>query len=132
MTSRLQFSKTTSHIALTIGLVLALLFTQWVGFVHSVVHAGWQGQYVSTSTGFYVDSIESQISPKSDVSNNSDSNVSHSCTLFDALTLAATVHTPPYLPLLLPTVRMVQLWVSYISHVVRFIPHFCSRAPPSA
>lgn len=124
----LQSSKTvTNNVVLTMLLVVALLFTQWAGLVHSVVHAGWQDSYVSASKSadFYADSIKNK-------QGGDSSTAFHSCTLFDALTLAATVHTPFYLPLLLPTERMAQLWVSYISRVVRFIPHFCSRAPPAA
>ncbi len=124
--SKLNKANNTNTIVWTVLLVAALLFTQWAGLVHSVVHAGWSDSYVPASrlSDFYVDSIKNKQS-------SDGSTVSHSCTLFDAFTLAATVHTPPYLPLLLPTVRMVQLWVSYISRVVRFVPHFSSRAPPA-
>jgi hypothetical protein len=97
-------------------LMLAMLGAQWVGLTHRVEHADWRQAASAASV----------------LSSDSGKDVTHSCTLFDAATLAFSLHTPSFIAPLLSNVRVLALWAAFSSWSAPFTCHFSSRAPPLA
>lgn len=104
---------------LAVLLSSSLLFTQWLGLGHKVAHAE---QYQATVTKTLSSSVTSE----------QDGKLSHSCLLFDAVTLGAALLTALYAGLLLRDQRIKLLATPLRSWSAPFSSHFCSRAPPSA
>jgi hypothetical protein len=110
------------HPVPAVFLVLALLCTQWAGLLHSVTHAGWQTGYARTVSVLTIFSD----------GGNSKETLSHSCSIFDASTLADIVHVMPAPAPLLAGVQILALWSAFSSWNPPFPHHFSPRAPPPA
>ncbi|MDQ7969034.1 MAG: hypothetical protein REI95_05265 [Oxalicibacterium faecigallinarum] len=97
-------------------LVLALLCAQWAGLHHRIEHAGLISPHV-------LQTIEAE--------DNHQPEATHSCILFDGISLAdATPLLPVSLPLL-PGARVLALWHAFASWDAPLLCHFSSRAPPA-
>jgi hypothetical protein len=96
----------------------SLLFTQWLGLSHKVAHAE---QYQAAVTKVFSSSVTS----------GQDGKLSHSCLLFDAVTLGAALQTAIYAGLLLRNQSAKLLATPLRSWSAPFSSHFCPRAPPS-
>jgi hypothetical protein len=103
----------------TATLVLALLFAQFAGLQHRIAHSGRQG-----------DPSFSQSQAGSDTGDTGKTNDTHSCVMFDAATLAATVNATPCVPLLAAGAEALAQPVVPASWNAPVFHHFLSRAPP--
>lgn len=128
-----------SALPIVLLLTMALLFAQWTGLKHRIVHAAMaplhlQSQALpqSESSSQPESALQSQpVSPlKSLASSGSDTDLSHSCLAFDAATVADSMHTPPFLLPLLTSIQVLSLWAAYISWDAPLTLCFSSRAPP--
>lgn len=106
------------------ALALALVFVQSLGLLHGVSHAGMQqgGPGLLAERGASGDS------------NPFDSRLfdaRHSCSSFEAATLAAALHVTPFAALLLASASLPVLTALPVSRDAPTRCHYLSRAPPS-
>jgi hypothetical protein len=115
---RRNVSDSTRNIAFSALLTVALLFAQWTGLGHRIIHGGLQGTQLSSlpaaSLTMQWDDIKSH----------------HSCVAFDAATLADGANSASFVAALLPNLGVIVLWVAFASWYAPLICHFSSRAPP--
>ncbi|NEX61341.1 hypothetical protein G3574_09640 [Noviherbaspirillum sp. 17J57-3] len=98
---------------------MALLFAQWAGLKHRIVHAAlMQGAQTAMQTD------------ASAGKSGGDADLSHSCLAFDAAATADALHMPPVLPPLLSSARVLSLWAAFLSWDAPPSLCFSSRAPP--
>jgi hypothetical protein len=107
-----------SDIALALLLAVALLFAQWAGLAHRIVHAELMEAHPYAAVQVDIDG-----DGKAD---------HHSCAAFDAATVADTIHLPPFIAPLVSSVRVLALWTAFLSWDAPFSLCFSSRAPPPA
>jgi hypothetical protein len=126
--------RNTAFIAL---LAMALLFAQALGFVHGIVHAGWQEGAVHSlidESLFDYDHDDDHHDEATHADGHPDGVHAHaqhhSCAAYDAATLSAGVHFnfPP--PPLLPPTRVLALWQAFASWDAPPDCPFSPRAPP--
>ena len=97
------------------ALVFSLLFAQFSGLQHRIEHAKWNnGQSIV----------------RADVSHNAKDDPKHSCSLFDAATLADSVNAAPPCPLPSAGAYLPALWLMRASWDAPLLLPFRSRAPP--
>jgi hypothetical protein len=103
------------------ALVVALLFSQWMGLQHRILHAGWvNGKPAATAMAGQDRQVDAYGHAKS-----------HSCALFDGITLAATAAVfVPALPVV-SCAKVTALWIAYKSWAAPLTRFFSSRAPPA-
>jgi hypothetical protein len=104
---------------LALLLALAMLCAQWAGLAHRVAHAHLLGQMTFASVS----------APQCD---DATHDPHHSCSLFDAATLASGVHTAAFEFAPTLNVQTLALWTAFLSWQAPFSRHFSSRAPPQA
>ena len=129
MRSRRQTERL-SRSAIAALLTIALLFTQWLGLWHRVVHADrLTAQNVSTTT-FNTTSVARKPFTRSVDGSGADN---HSCAAFDAATLADLLDLPhPRAKAVQPGTALLALWVAFASWDAPLAHFFSSRAPPLA
>jgi hypothetical protein len=110
------------HFVVAILLAMALLFAQWAGLVHSVAHAGWE-------SGLQQRAVTSELRPIADMGGTGHH---HSCLEFNAATLAASIHSVTFIPLLPPLVYVPIVEALLVSWDGLPAYYFSPRAPPSA
>ena len=105
----------------TMLLVVAILFAQWVGVVHRVVHGTGQPRgavsAVSTTAPLLPDWVNF---------------ASHSCAELDAATLGAALSRAVFSMPIVPHVYEAAQPVTFSSWVAPFVCRFSSRAPPQS
>jgi hypothetical protein len=140
----LRASLRRSALPIVLLLTMALLFAQWTGLKHRIVHAAMTPLYLqsqslppSASSSQPDSQWQSQSqwqwqwqSPASTFGSGSDTDLSHSCLAFDAATVADSIHTPPFLLPLLTSAQVLSLWAAFISWDAPLSLCFSSRAPP--
>lgn len=137
------FTKADRITRTTIAMVLmgVLLCAQWLGHWHRVAHGNGLSAFASAAqASIGMDAIpsvhaeaERHTSVGSDDHGSEDASKSdhrHSCSLFDAATLASIVHSTPFELPLITSVRVLALWTAFISWQAPVTCHFSSRAPP--
>lgn len=117
-----HFQLSRNYRALVRLLILGLLFAQWSGFHHRIIHG---------VPGYEVSGAVSESPLATSAASRSDA-VQHSCAAFDAATLAATVHSMPIIGPLLPNLHVSIAWIAFVSRPTPFVCHFLSRAPPAS
>lgn len=137
----MQSMRSSRSVVLVTVLVMMLLFAQGLGYLHGIMHAGWQPgavhSLIDESIFDYGDSDSHQGKAITQADGGGDADHAaahdehhHSCAAYDAATLGASVHFSfPPLPLL-PPPRVLALWQAFASWDAPFICHFSSRAPP--
>ncbi|WP_395822434.1 hypothetical protein [Collimonas sp.] len=103
-------------------LVLALMFSQWLGLTHSIVHAAWENKQATQLTHL-TSVIEKTI--------EGGGKAHHSCAAFDDATLAAVIYSMPLNLPPVPGTHVMAKWQAFASWDAPFACHFLSRAPPS-
>lgn len=135
------------HMGLALALTLAamLLFSQWLGLLHGIAHAGWPEQaHASPVASFnaalfnYVDDdagVDADLD--ADAGNPADGKLPaahgkphHSCAEYDAAAGAAGIHARFFSPPLIPGTQVLALWQAFASWDAPAVCHFSSRAPP--
>ena len=113
-------SRQRSSVAITIWIVMCLLFAQWLGFAHAISHAGGKPEITSN-----------QLVAADKASLAFDhQKASKSCAALDAATLGAGLHSAPVLSLLL-TLSPTRVDCAVLNPWQQsFIALFSSRAPP--
>jgi hypothetical protein len=101
-------------------LAFALLFAQWIGIAHTIAHAD---QFLAQNHAMV---------SGSDTDQDHGDSLSHSCLLFDAITLSAALHTAEFGGLKLLAASVPAMNIALLSWEAPFSSHFSSRAPPSA
>lgn len=115
-----------SRNALAAFLVLALLFAQWAGVIHRVVHAERMAAPAKIVSAVKV--FVGQAPPlNQSESTNQDK---HSCAAFDAATLGASLPMPFACLPVLPGAAVLALWSAFISWEPPLTHFYSSRAPP--
>jgi hypothetical protein len=94
---------------------LAILCAQWAGLAHRIAHAHMQ---VAATSVAAVNGDAADHDPH------------HSCSLFDAATLASGMHTAPFQLAPILTAETLAVWTAFLSWQAPFSCHFSSRAPP--
>ena len=120
---------------LALALAAMLLFSQWLGLLHGIAHAGWpEHARVSSVTSFnaalfnYVDvSAGSHADAKHHAAHEKSH---HSCVEYDAAAGAAGIHAAFFSPPLIPGTQVLALWQAFASWDAPVVCHFSSRAPP--
>ncbi|MDF3035265.1 MAG: hypothetical protein K0S28_539 [Paucimonas sp.] len=110
-----QFLKLPNRTLIALLLALATLFAQFAGQLHRIEHANWNG------TGTLQWSQDEQ---------ESDALKSHSCLVFDAITLADLLATGIILAAALAGRQAVNQRLFRSVHIGVFTALFLSRAPP--
>ena len=105
----------------TMLLVVAILFAQWVGVVHRVVHGTGQPRGSVSAESTTVPLLPDWVSF-----------ASHSCAEFDAATVGDTMSSAVLSAPLLPNMYEIAQRVAFSSWTVPFLCRFSSRAPPQA
>lgn len=126
-------------------LAWVLLYAQWMGLQHGVVHAGWQGMVaVSDSTTLYPPGLPDPMPAVDSSASNGNSHTAgiadshgkrdatHSCAAFDAAAMADAL--PALLAALLPKApaHCQSARVAIASWDAPLLLPFSSRAPPAA
>ena len=106
-----------ARMPLALMLALALLFAQWAGFSHRIEHRAPLHLHAETAMQHIVDAHD-------------DDETSHSCSLYDAATLGATLQTATAGLPLLPTCAILAAAHRFASWNATPYPLFRSRAPP--
>jgi len=102
-----------TYFAPVVILMMVVLFAQWIGLRHGIVHAGLQHSTVSVTQ------------------TDSDSgDAHHSCIAFDAAALADSISPGAYLAPFFTSARVLALWTAFASWDAPFSYYFSSRAPP--
>lgn len=103
---------------LAVLLAIGLVFAQWAGLGHRIAHAPLSQERVIALSASAAGDPES-------------GGAYHSCLIFDAATLGASLHTPPFAALP-PAARCTPLpALPFLSWMAPFAPQFSSRAPPA-
>ncbi|HEV2611168.1 MAG TPA: hypothetical protein VGU61_12935 [Noviherbaspirillum sp.] len=110
----------THRILFAILMAAALVFAQWLGLQHRIVHAGLQHSLAAT------------LSDESAPDQSHAPDASHSCAVFDAAAMADTMHVPPYIAPLMTSNEVLARWAAFRCWDAPLALHFSSRAPPSA
>jgi hypothetical protein len=132
----LRASLRKSALPIVLLLTMALLFAQWTGLKHRIVHAAMtplhlQSQPLLQSAFSSQPDSQRPSSLASTFGSGSDTDLSHSCLAFDAATVADSIHTPPFLLPLLTSAQVLSFWAAFISWDAPLSLCFSSRAPPS-
>lgn len=103
---------------LSLILALSLLFAQWLGLTHAVTHANFNSGIAVEQTEFsFVSGFDHQKSASI-------------CSLLDAATLAAALHTPAVVAPIFAALPLHDYTASGSSWTEPFRLFFSSRAPP--
>lgn len=116
---RLQHAAPAPVLALV--LICAILFSQWLGLTHSIVHAAWENKQPTSLT--HITSVIERVI-------EGGGKAHHSCAAFDDATLAATIYSVPLNLPPLPGKHLLALWQAFASWDAPFTCHFSPRAPP--
>ena len=122
-------------------LSLALLFSQFLGLLHGIAHAGWPpitGQSATTSfNAALFNYVDADASDDGDADDNAAGKQGaehqkhhHSCVEYDAASGAAGIHVHFFSPALIPGAQVLALWQAFASWDAPLVCHFSSRAPP--
>ena len=114
------------RLAFITALVMSVLFSQWVGVVHRVLHGG-VALPVSMSMSTGVQSLD--LAPIQHLIAQW-TEAAHSCAAFDAAALADVLHYAPCIIPTVPNTHQLALWIAFASWSAPFHIHFLSRAPP--
>jgi len=130
---------------LALALVAMLLFSQWLGLLHGIAHAGWPEQAQASSATSALASFNAAlfnyVDASLDQADNSANSTGdkhhaehekspHSCAEYDAATGAAGIHAGFFSPPLIPAADVLALWQAFASWDAPAVCHFSSRAPP--
>lgn len=113
-----------NHSCLIAGLILLMLFAQWMGLKHSIEHADFVNGHHTV--------LHASAQSSADQSAEYNGDKSHSCKLYDSASMADTAPTLPFLPVLQTSVQVLALWAAHASWDAPLLCHFSSRAPPRA
>lgn len=124
--------------SLALALAAMLLFSQWLGLLHGIAHAGWPEQaHASSVASFnaalfnYVDVGAANSASSADGKHHAAHEKSHhSCVEYDAAAGAAGIHAGFFSPPLIPGTQVLALWQAFASWDAPAVCHFSSRAPP--
>ena len=105
----------------TMLLVVAILFAQWVGVIHRVVHGGGLQRGAIAAESTTVPLLPDWINLSS-----------HSCAELDAATLGDAMSSTVFITPILPDSVEVAQQVAFSSWTVPLLCHFSSRAPPQS
>jgi hypothetical protein len=111
-----------------VALILSLLFAQSIGLQHRIEHAGWQGDQGAGK-------FKGQRSTRSEIPLSTDSGnnkAKHSCSIFDASTLADTFDADSCNAVFANTANSRLHSVAGASWHAPVVHFFLSRAPPAA
>ena len=130
--------RSSGRLGLTLALAAMLLFSQWLGLLHGIVHAGWPEQAQAASAGsFYaalfndVDVSGDQAATPADGKHHAPhEKPHHSCAEYDAAAGAAGIHAGVFSLPLIPGAQVLALWQAFASWDAPAVCHFASRAPP--
>lgn len=123
-------------------LALMLLFSQFLGLLHGIAHAGWPPAMERVAEASfnaalfnYVDSDEADAEADADDKAVGAQSVEHqkhhhSCVEYDAASGTAGIHVHFFSPPLIPGVQVLALWQAFASWDAPVVCHFSSRAPP--
>jgi len=120
-------------------LSLALLFSQFLGLLHGIAHAGWPPaakQAAATSFNAAVfnyvddDADDDADDKTADKQGTEHHKHHHSCIEYDAAGGAAGIHADFFSPPLIPGTQVLALWQAFASWDAPVACHFSSRAPP--
>ncbi len=126
------------RMGLALALAAMLLFSQWLGLLHGIAHAGWPEQaHASSVASFnaalfnYVDVGAANSASSDDGKHHAAHEKSHhSCVEYDAAAGAAGIHAGFFSPPLIPGTQVLALWQAFASWDAPAVCHFSSRAPP--
>ncbi len=113
-------SRQRSSAAIAMWIVMCLLFAQWLGFAHSISHAGAKAE-ITSNQPVAADKASLVFDHQK---------ASNSCAAFDAATLGASLHSAPVLSVLL-TLSPTRVDCAILNPWQQsFVALFSSRAPP--
>jgi len=119
---------------LALALAAMLLFSQWLGLLHGIAHAGWPEQAhasirasANAALFNYADSADDSIVAKHHAAHEK---THHSCVEYDAAAGAAGIHAGFFSPPLILGTQVLALWQVFASWDAPAVCHFSSRAPP--
>ncbi|WP_211462495.1 hypothetical protein [Collimonas silvisoli] len=116
---RLQHAASAPVLALV--LICTILFAQWLGLTHSIVHAAWENKQPTRLT--HMTSVIERVI-------EGGRKAHHSCAAFDDATLAAAIYSAPVTLPPVPGKHLLALWQAFASWDAPFTCHFSPRAPP--
>ncbi|ASU41606.1 hypothetical protein hmeg3_22550 [Herbaspirillum sp. meg3] len=134
---------------LSLLLSATLLFSQFLGLLHGIAHAGWPpameriaeasfnaALFNYVDGGDVADAAEAN-NPRSDAGTaigtqhlEHPKHHHHSCVEYDAASGASGIHVHFFSPPLVPGVQVLALWQAFASWDAPLVCHFSSRAPP--
>jgi len=124
------------HMGLALALAAMLLFSQWLGLLHGIAHAGWPEQASASPVASFNAALFNYVDDDADV-NADDGKLPaahgkphHSCAEYDAAAGAAGIHARFFSPPLIPGTQVLALWQAFASWDAPAVCHFSSRAPP--
>ena len=131
------------RMGLALALASMLLFSQWLGLLHGIAHAGWPEQtQVSPAASTVASSVASfhaalfnyfdadAVHPADGKHHAAHEKQHHSCAEYDAAAGAAGIHVGFFSPPLIPGAQVLALWQAFASWDAPAVCHFSSRAPP--
>lgn len=127
------------RMGLALALVAMLLFSQWLGLLHGIAHAGWpepaQASPATSSLASFNAALFNYVdvgarSPADGKHHAAHEKSHHSCVEYDAAAGAAGIHAGFFSPPLIPGAQVLALWQAFASWDAPAICHFSSRAPP--
>ena len=136
------------RMGLALALVAMLLFSQWLGLLHGIAHAGWpepaQASPATSSLASFNAALFNYVDVDADKAANSANPINsadgkhhaahekshHSCVEYDAAAGAAGIHAGFFSPPLIPGAQVLALWQAFASWDAPAVCHFSSRAPP--
>ncbi len=125
------------HVGLALALAAILLFSQWLGLLHGIAHAGWPEQAHASPVASFNAALFNYVDADADADNPADGKLPaahgkphHSCAEYDAAAGAAGIHVRFFSPLPVPGTQVLALWQAFASWDAPAVCHFSSRAPP--
>ncbi|MFL9876791.1 hypothetical protein PQR63_00230 [Herbaspirillum rhizosphaerae] len=141
-----------STLLLLLLLSATLLFSQFLGLLHGIAHAGWPPAMERIAEASfnaalfnYVDGgeVTDVADPAEAANQRSDAGKAvgtqslehpkhhhHSCVEYDAASSASGIHVHFFSPPLIPGAQVLALWQAFASWDAPLACHFFSRAPP--
>jgi len=123
-----------SRMGLALALAALLLFSQWLGLLHGIAHAGWP-EHAQASALASINAALFNYADDADASGGAKDHAAHgkphhSCAEYDAAAGAAGIHAGFFSPPLIPGTQVLALWQAFASWDAPAVCHFSSRAPP--
>jgi hypothetical protein len=126
------------RMGLALALAAMLLFSQWLGLLHGIVHAGWPEQAQASPAATFSAALFNYVDVSADKAPNpadgkhhaAHEKTHHSCVEYDAAAGAAGIHAGFFSPPLIPGAQVLALWQAFASWDAPAVCHFSSRAPP--